>query len=128
MAAVSRKTYPSLVRAERIIQSLSRPNHEKRFLLEVVSTMFLCDHSEYYVWHVVSLCLCFCGRVPASLSGVTGNEFGQITFVFETICSADCELYFMMVCVLRWVLSRAVVIRCNFTRQPEVSCLFPAVL
>uniref|UniRef100_A0A672J1D1 Si:dkey-153k10.9 n=1 Tax=Salarias fasciatus TaxID=181472 RepID=A0A672J1D1_SALFA len=23
-------------------------------------------------------------------------EFGHITFVFETICSADCELYFMM--------------------------------
>ncbi|KAM8883660.1 endosome/lysosome-associated apoptosis and autophagy regulator family member 2-like [Synchiropus picturatus] len=35
-------------------------------------------------------------KVPASLSGMTGNEFGQITFVFETICSADCELYFMM--------------------------------
>ncbi|KAI3366634.1 hypothetical protein L3Q82_009319 [Scortum barcoo] len=36
-------------------------------------------------------------KVPASLSGMTGSEFGQITFVFETICSADCELYFMMV-------------------------------
>uniref|UniRef100_A0A8C5FYW2 UPF0577 protein KIAA1324-like n=1 Tax=Gouania willdenowi TaxID=441366 RepID=A0A8C5FYW2_GOUWI len=36
-------------------------------------------------------------RVPASLSGMTGGEFGRITFVFETICSADCELYFMMV-------------------------------
>uniref|UniRef100_A0AAX7UXT3 MRH domain-containing protein n=1 Tax=Astatotilapia calliptera TaxID=8154 RepID=A0AAX7UXT3_ASTCA len=35
--------------------------------------------------------------VPASLSGMTGSEFGRITFVFETICSADCELYFMMV-------------------------------
>ncbi|TKS90722.1 UPF0577 protein KIAA1324-like [Collichthys lucidus] len=35
-------------------------------------------------------------KVPASLSGMTGSEFGQIVFVFETICSADCELYFMM--------------------------------
>lgn len=50
------------------------------------------------VFHLnVCVCLCVCGRVPASLSGMTGNEFGQITFVFETICSADCELYFMMV-------------------------------
>lgn len=40
---------------------------------------------------------CCCVRVPASLSGMTGSEFGRITFVFETICSADCELYFMMV-------------------------------
>uniref|UniRef100_A0A3Q2E832 Endosome-lysosome associated apoptosis and autophagy regulator family member 2 n=1 Tax=Cyprinodon variegatus TaxID=28743 RepID=A0A3Q2E832_CYPVA len=35
-------------------------------------------------------------KVPASLAGMTGGEFGRITFVFETICSADCELYFMM--------------------------------
>ncbi|XP_029901434.1 UPF0577 protein KIAA1324-like isoform X1 [Myripristis murdjan] len=35
-------------------------------------------------------------KVPTSLSGMTGSEFGRITFVFETICSADCELYFMM--------------------------------
>uniref|UniRef100_A0A3Q1KDL3 MRH domain-containing protein n=1 Tax=Anabas testudineus TaxID=64144 RepID=A0A3Q1KDL3_ANATE len=35
-------------------------------------------------------------KVPASLSGMTTSEFGRITFVFETICSADCELYFMM--------------------------------
>lgn len=41
--------------------------------------------------------LVFGFRVPASLSGMTGGEFGKITFVFETICSADCELYFMMV-------------------------------
>lgn len=31
---------------------------------------------------------------------MTGSEFGWITFVFETICSGDCELYFMMVCAL----------------------------
>ncbi|KAF7650547.1 hypothetical protein LDENG_00123780 [Lucifuga dentata] len=35
-------------------------------------------------------------KVPASLSGMSSSEFGQIAFVFETICSADCELYFMM--------------------------------
>lgn len=45
----------------------------------------------------VSLRLCVHGRVPASLSGLNDNELGQIAFVFETICSADCELYFMMV-------------------------------
>uniref|UniRef100_A0A8K9X4H4 MRH domain-containing protein n=1 Tax=Oncorhynchus mykiss TaxID=8022 RepID=A0A8K9X4H4_ONCMY len=35
-------------------------------------------------------------KLPTSLAGMTGTEFGRITFVFETICSADCELYFMM--------------------------------
>lgn len=35
-------------------------------------------------------------KLPTSLIGSQGNEFGRITFVFETICSADCELYFMM--------------------------------
>lgn len=35
-------------------------------------------------------------KVPASLSGMTGGELGRITFVMETVCSADCELYFMM--------------------------------
>uniref|UniRef100_A0A8C7N7L0 Endosome-lysosome associated apoptosis and autophagy regulator family member 2 n=1 Tax=Oncorhynchus kisutch TaxID=8019 RepID=A0A8C7N7L0_ONCKI len=36
-------------------------------------------------------------KLPTSLAGMTGTEFGRITFVFETMCSADCELYFMMV-------------------------------
>ncbi|XP_015208687.1 endosome/lysosome-associated apoptosis and autophagy regulator family member 2 isoform X1 [Lepisosteus oculatus] len=35
-------------------------------------------------------------KLPTSVTGTTGSEFGRITFVFETICSADCELYFMM--------------------------------
>ncbi|KAG9328024.1 hypothetical protein JZ751_016923, partial [Albula glossodonta] len=35
-------------------------------------------------------------KLPTSVSGSSGSEFGRITFVFETICSADCELYFMM--------------------------------
>ncbi|XP_019749187.1 UPF0577 protein KIAA1324-like [Hippocampus comes] len=35
-------------------------------------------------------------KVPASLSGMSGGEVGQITFEFETLCSADCEFYFMM--------------------------------
>ncbi|KAJ3611954.1 hypothetical protein NHX12_020233, partial [Muraenolepis orangiensis] len=35
-------------------------------------------------------------KVPTSLAGMTGSEFGRITFDFETICSSDCELYFMM--------------------------------
>ncbi|KAG9280237.1 hypothetical protein AMEX_G2919 [Astyanax mexicanus] len=35
-------------------------------------------------------------KLPTSIAGVTASEFGRITFVFETICSADCELYFMM--------------------------------
>ncbi|XP_062861367.1 UPF0577 protein KIAA1324-like homolog isoform X1 [Trichomycterus rosablanca] len=35
-------------------------------------------------------------KLPTSVAGVTASEFGRITFVFETICSADCELYFMM--------------------------------
>uniref|UniRef100_A0A8B9L4Q0 Si:dkey-153k10.9 n=1 Tax=Astyanax mexicanus TaxID=7994 RepID=A0A8B9L4Q0_ASTMX len=43
-------------------------------------------------------------KLPTSIAGVTASEFGRITFVFETICSADCELYFMMVnslCMLK---------------------------
>uniref|UniRef100_A0A8C9W3D2 Endosome-lysosome associated apoptosis and autophagy regulator family member 2 n=1 Tax=Scleropages formosus TaxID=113540 RepID=A0A8C9W3D2_SCLFO len=36
-------------------------------------------------------------KLPTSVTGTTGTEFGRITFIFETICSADCELYFMMV-------------------------------
>ncbi|XP_033880704.2 endosome/lysosome-associated apoptosis and autophagy regulator family member 2-like [Acipenser ruthenus] len=35
-------------------------------------------------------------KPPTSLTGASGNEVGRITFVFETICSVDCELYFMM--------------------------------
>ncbi|KAF7693881.1 UPF0577 protein KIAA1324-like homolog [Silurus meridionalis] len=35
-------------------------------------------------------------KLPTSVAGVTASEFGRITFVFETICGADCELYFMM--------------------------------
>lgn len=41
--------------------------------------------------------LFFVRRVPASLSGMSGGEVGQITFEFETLCGADCEFYFMMV-------------------------------
>uniref|UniRef100_W5K073 Endosome-lysosome associated apoptosis and autophagy regulator family member 2a n=1 Tax=Astyanax mexicanus TaxID=7994 RepID=W5K073_ASTMX len=33
-------------------------------------------------------------RLPTSVSGTSGTEFGRVTFVFETTCSADCELYF----------------------------------
>ncbi|GAA6101845.1 endosome/lysosome-associated apoptosis and autophagy regulator family member 2 [Tachysurus ichikawai] len=35
-------------------------------------------------------------RLPTSVSETSGTEFGRITFVFETVCSADCQLYFMM--------------------------------
>ncbi|XP_049617154.1 endosome/lysosome-associated apoptosis and autophagy regulator family member 2 [Syngnathus scovelli] len=35
-------------------------------------------------------------KVPASLSGMSGGEVGRITFEFETLCSGDCQLYFMM--------------------------------
>uniref|UniRef100_A0A8C4IF89 Endosome-lysosome associated apoptosis and autophagy regulator family member 2a n=1 Tax=Dicentrarchus labrax TaxID=13489 RepID=A0A8C4IF89_DICLA len=35
-------------------------------------------------------------KLPTSMSSHSGTEFGRITFEFETICSADCELYFMM--------------------------------
>lgn len=31
------------------------------------------------------------------MSSQSGAEFGRITFEFETVCNADCELYFMMV-------------------------------
>ncbi|XP_009085121.3 endosome/lysosome-associated apoptosis and autophagy regulator family member 2 [Serinus canaria] len=34
-------------------------------------------------------------RPPTSVTGATGSELGRITFIFETICSADCVLYFM---------------------------------
>ncbi|KAL4617944.1 UPF0577 protein KIAA1324-like, partial [Arapaima gigas] len=35
-------------------------------------------------------------KLPTSVTGSSGGEFGRITFDFETICSADCELYFML--------------------------------
>ncbi|KAM6290336.1 endosome/lysosome-associated apoptosis and autophagy regulator family member 2 isoform 3-T3 [Porphyrio hochstetteri] len=34
-------------------------------------------------------------KPPTSMTGATGSELGRITFIFETICSADCVLYFM---------------------------------
>ncbi|XP_052536979.1 endosome/lysosome-associated apoptosis and autophagy regulator family member 2 isoform X2 [Tympanuchus pallidicinctus] len=34
-------------------------------------------------------------KPPTSVTGASGSELGRITFVFETICSADCVLYFM---------------------------------
>ncbi|KAK5902355.1 hypothetical protein CesoFtcFv8_007614 [Champsocephalus esox] len=35
-------------------------------------------------------------KLPTSMSSHAGTEFGRITFEFETVCVADCELYFMM--------------------------------
>uniref|UniRef100_A0A8D3CCW1 Endosome-lysosome associated apoptosis and autophagy regulator family member 2a n=1 Tax=Scophthalmus maximus TaxID=52904 RepID=A0A8D3CCW1_SCOMX len=35
-------------------------------------------------------------KLPTSISSHSGTEFGRITFEFETLCAADCELYFMM--------------------------------
>ncbi|XP_056655440.1 endosome/lysosome-associated apoptosis and autophagy regulator family member 2 isoform X2 [Monodelphis domestica] len=35
-------------------------------------------------------------KPPTSMTGATGSELGRISFIFETICSADCVLYFMV--------------------------------
>ncbi|KAJ6666369.1 hypothetical protein lerEdw1_000642, partial [Lerista edwardsae] len=35
-------------------------------------------------------------RPPTSVAGATGSELGRITFVFETFCSAECVLHFMV--------------------------------
>ncbi|XP_053282951.1 endosome/lysosome-associated apoptosis and autophagy regulator family member 2 [Pleuronectes platessa] len=35
-------------------------------------------------------------KLPTAISSHSGTEFGRITFEFETLCAADCELYFMM--------------------------------
>ncbi|XP_007954820.2 endosome/lysosome-associated apoptosis and autophagy regulator family member 2 [Orycteropus afer afer] len=35
-------------------------------------------------------------KPPTSVTGATGSELGRLTFVFETLCSADCVLYFMV--------------------------------
>ncbi|KAM6435769.1 endosome/lysosome-associated apoptosis and autophagy regulator family member 2 isoform 1-T1 [Liasis olivaceus] len=35
-------------------------------------------------------------KPPTSVTGAMGSELGRITFVFETTCSADCVLYFMV--------------------------------
>ncbi|KAK7892170.1 hypothetical protein WMY93_024133 [Mugilogobius chulae] len=35
-------------------------------------------------------------KLPTSMSGQSASEYGRITFEFETQCTADCELYFMM--------------------------------
>uniref|UniRef100_A0A673NCA6 UPF0577 protein KIAA1324-like homolog n=2 Tax=Sinocyclocheilus rhinocerous TaxID=307959 RepID=A0A673NCA6_9TELE len=35
-------------------------------------------------------------KLPTSVNDASATEFGRITFIFETNCSADCELYFMI--------------------------------
>uniref|UniRef100_A0A6Q2YKR8 Uncharacterized protein n=1 Tax=Esox lucius TaxID=8010 RepID=A0A6Q2YKR8_ESOLU len=35
-------------------------------------------------------------KTPTSVTGGAGTEFGRIVFEFEMVCSADCELYFMV--------------------------------
>uniref|UniRef100_A0A8C2HV17 Si:dkey-153k10.9 n=1 Tax=Cyprinus carpio TaxID=7962 RepID=A0A8C2HV17_CYPCA len=35
-------------------------------------------------------------KLPTSVDDASATEFGRITFIFETNCSADCELYFMI--------------------------------
>uniref|UniRef100_A0A3Q2CDB3 Endosome-lysosome associated apoptosis and autophagy regulator family member 2a n=1 Tax=Cyprinodon variegatus TaxID=28743 RepID=A0A3Q2CDB3_CYPVA len=35
-------------------------------------------------------------KLPTSVSSQSAAEFGRITFEFETLCTADCEFYFMM--------------------------------
>uniref|UniRef100_A0A8C9FJJ3 KIAA1324 like n=1 Tax=Pavo cristatus TaxID=9049 RepID=A0A8C9FJJ3_PAVCR len=45
--------------------------------------------------HLVNVSFLLSNRPPTSVTGATGSELGRITFVFETICSADCVLYFM---------------------------------
>ncbi|XP_077193984.1 endosome/lysosome-associated apoptosis and autophagy regulator family member 2 isoform X2 [Paroedura picta] len=35
-------------------------------------------------------------KLPTSITGMTDSELGRITFVFDTICSADCSLYFIV--------------------------------
>ncbi|XP_017261413.1 endosome/lysosome-associated apoptosis and autophagy regulator family member 2 [Kryptolebias marmoratus] len=35
-------------------------------------------------------------KLPTSVSSQSVTEFGRITFEFETVCTTDCELYFMM--------------------------------
>lgn len=72
--------------------------------ISTLTTWYFCVNTVGWVYvRNLCLCLCSCGRVPASLSGMTTSEFGRITFVFETICSADCELYFMMVRVVLYL-------------------------
>uniref|UniRef100_A0A673LR48 UPF0577 protein KIAA1324-like n=1 Tax=Sinocyclocheilus rhinocerous TaxID=307959 RepID=A0A673LR48_9TELE len=34
-------------------------------------------------------------KLPVSVRGASGSEYGRITFEFETSCSSDCEFYFM---------------------------------
>uniref|UniRef100_A0A673LTW7 UPF0577 protein KIAA1324-like n=1 Tax=Sinocyclocheilus rhinocerous TaxID=307959 RepID=A0A673LTW7_9TELE len=36
-------------------------------------------------------------KLPVSVRGASGSEYGRITFEFETSCSSDCEFYFMTV-------------------------------
>uniref|UniRef100_A0A671NJ01 UPF0577 protein KIAA1324-like n=1 Tax=Sinocyclocheilus anshuiensis TaxID=1608454 RepID=A0A671NJ01_9TELE len=38
-------------------------------------------------------------KLPVSVRGASGSEYGRITFEFETSCSSDCEFYFMTVSV-----------------------------
>lgn len=60
-------------------------------------------------------------RLPTSMSGQSGAEFGRITFEFETVCSADCELYFMMVREAALLNKRGV---CCWVKTTSVFVLF----
>lgn len=42
------------------------------------------------------------------MADTENKEVARITFVFETICSVNCELYFMVVCFLSLFPGRAI--------------------
>lgn len=74
----------------------SRLGEEKSMalsLMEKVTSLFQIVFRTYYKYCNFNLST----RPPTSMTGAMGSELGRITFVFETLCSADCVLYFMVV-------------------------------
>ncbi|XP_023609578.1 UPF0577 protein KIAA1324-like [Myotis lucifugus] len=56
-----------------------------------------CDEDGKIVFRMhYNIVILMSNRPPTSMTGAMGSELGRITFVFETLCSADCVLYFMV--------------------------------
>lgn len=59
-----------------------------------------CCPRKIYIFVIVlcpTLLMVFAARLPTSASSDSATEYGRITFEFETLCTADCVMYFMMV-------------------------------
>lgn len=119
-----RRSYPKWSR--RLRQWLPHPEHPRSrlqvshvvsFSLQSLSSLRCSD----LFFAVINSTLYPAIRLPTSISSQSGAEFGRITFEFETSCSTDCELYFMMV---RLTPVKCFPLRCWINAVNEVDVFF----